>query len=424
MVLQSTVSSLPRQWEIKVGKRVLHTICFNIRPPSQPRKLHSICWGGLRAILHRVGLKLYPAPKDLTSPFSFVLLLLRLLSRSSYPHYSSLLHFVENFLSTVCDSFPPRKPTMASVQSPQLPTIDLDEYRWKQPESQPGLWQRRACGAEAIVGVESRNKRGENDLFVSATVQLKDGKHSLKGVQQAAQRAWLVLRCQQPQIACSVAHDGQIKCLIQYRAPKDNQEAQEWAERTIVAEASERSPLDVRDAHVKSLLTSGPKSADATTIDISASVTDLDSLVGDAEISFVFHSNHIYYDGIGLREMIGAFFRGLAIALGRDNLTSPAKIDWEKSAQNLNPAYAELLRSDQQISGPSFDDALKDQLGGMMRMMVSLGSCFQFGYSVWHSHFIGPPRTPNSRPRRQRRAWTAKNDVPHFHAGAEPGNRF
>ncbi len=257
------------------------------------------------------------------------------------------------------------------MEIPPLPPINLDEYRWKQSETEPGLWQRRACGAEAIVGIESHNKRGENDLFTSATVQLSNGNLTLKQVQQAAQRAWLVLRSKHPQIACSVAHDGQVKCLVQYRAPKDDKEAQGWAERTVIAKASKRGHLDVRDVYIKDLLANGPKSADATTIHIAASVPELESPLQDAEVSFVFHSNHLYYDGIGLREMIGAFFRDLAIELGRDSSVPAEKVNWEKSVQNLTPACAELLGSGQEISGPSFDDALKDQLGSIMRVMVS-----------------------------------------------------
>ena len=178
------------------------------------------------------------------------------------------------------------------------------------------------------------------------------------------------MRYDQPQIACSTTHDGQVKCLVQYKVPKDDDDAQAWANKTILVEASDRSPLDVRDASVKTLLEHGPRSAEATTIYIIASVPDLNAPIGDAELRFVFHSNHLYYDGIGLREMIGMFFRGLAVELGKDPSTKPAAVDWAKSVDNLLPASALLMRADQEISGSSYEAALNEQLGSLFRVMV------------------------------------------------------
>ena len=254
---------------------------------------------------------------------------------------------------------------------PQLPPIDSEEYKWGQSETDPTLWQRRACGTEAIVGVESSNKNGENDMYYAATLEFQDKTRSLSDIQTAARRAWQILRLEHPEVACSAAHDGQVKCFIQYRAPKNDHEAQEWAERTIIVEASDRQPLTIRDDVLKARKAGEARSAEAATIYIASSVSDEKTPLGNMEVRFLFHTNHLFFDGIGLREMASAFFSHLAAQLSGDSTKSSESLDWENNAQNLSPAVVYLMDDKQEISGPGFDDALHGQLGTMMRGIVS-----------------------------------------------------
>lgn len=252
---------------------------------------------------------------------------------------------------------------------PPLPPIEPEVYKWNQSKADPGLWHRRACGFEVTVGLEASNIKGENDLFYSASVQLQQ-EYTLSQVKKAAQRAWMKLRFHHPEIACTVAYDGQLKPLLEYRAPKDDHEAQQWAERTIVVEASDRTPMDVRDANVKSRKGEA-RSTDSALIYILASVPDESVRLHNTELRLLFHSNHLYFDGLGFREMINAFFSGLANEL--PSLSNPFdNLPWHESVKSLPPPVVELMGSDQQISGPEFDTALQQHLGAAFRGLVSL----------------------------------------------------
>lgn len=97
-----------------------------------------------------------------------------------------------------------------------------EKYKWKQSDTDATLWQRRACGVEAVIGIEASNEPGHSDVFLSATVQLHSSSHTLSDVTEAARRAWLKLRFNYPQIACLSGYDGEPNCSIQYRAPQDD----------------------------------------------------------------------------------------------------------------------------------------------------------------------------------------------------------
>lgn len=272
---------------------------------------------------------------------------------------------------------------MAASQMPPIPAINPDEYRWARSETDPDLWQRRACGTEAIVGVEASNMHGENDMFYSATIEFHNTKYTLGDVEIAAPRAWQLLRLEHPEIACSTGYDGQVKCLLQYRAPRNDQEAQQWADRTVLVEASDRAPSAIRDDIMAARKMDGAGNADAATMYIAASVVDKSATIGSESVHFLFHTNHLYFDGIGLRQMACAFFRGLAAQLCK-NLASPfERLPWHQSSENLPPPIVELLNADQHISGPSFDDALQDLLGIMMQARVSSTvTVFQLGEMI------------------------------------------
>ena len=257
-----------------------------------------------------------------------------------------------------------------SFQLPPIPPINLEEYKWKQSATDPALWQRRACGAEAVVGLQEANSKGEYDLFYAATVELQSGKYTLGDVKVASQAAWRLLRYEQPQIAGTAGFDGQSKCLLQYRVPKDEQEVKSWIERTILVEASDRSPMQIRDTQEKERQLKDLGASESATIYLSATATDQSTTLGQTELRFLFRVNHLFFDGIGFRVMIAAFFRGLAVQLSKASTDPGADIDWSKTVAKLTPACVELLVPEQKIAGPEFDASMGDLLGSVMKGMV------------------------------------------------------
>ncbi|KAI4288401.1 MAG: hypothetical protein L6R35_002334, partial [Caloplaca aegaea] len=258
-------------------------------------------------------------------------------------------------------------------QLPPIPPIDLDSYKWNQAEGDPSLWQRRACGAEALVGIEKNMARGEYDLFYAATAELHDKKHTLGHVKTAARAAWRLLRYQQPQIACTAASDDQIKALLQYRVPKNDDEVKAWAESTVLVEASDRTPMEIRNANEEERKQKNLGASESATIYLAASVKDETTPLDATELRLLFRVNHVFFDGIGFRCMIACFFRGLAQQLSNNVAESNASLDWSTSAANLPPSYVNLLVPEQHISGPEYDSSLQQQAGELMRGIGNWG---------------------------------------------------
>lgn len=268
-----------------------------------------------------------------------------------------------------------------AAQLPPLPPLDLDSYKWKQLDTDALTWQRRACGPEAIVGIQEKMANGEYDLFYATTVELHTSKHSLQDIKLAARTVWRLLRYQEPQIAGSPASDGQLKALLQYRVPENEEEVDKWLDRTILVEASDRTPMAIRDTNEEERKKNNLGASESATIYLAASVPDDTSPLGDTELRFLFRINHLFFDGIGFRCMIASFFRSLAVELAKGSSTTSDTLDWTKSAENLRPACINLLVPGQHTSGPEYDKSLQEQVGSLMRGLVShrlpleLGSC-------------------------------------------------
>ncbi|KAI4147521.1 MAG: hypothetical protein LQ341_001775 [Variospora aurantia] len=258
-------------------------------------------------------------------------------------------------------------------QLPPFPPIDLNSYKWNQAEGDPSLWQRRACGVEALVGIEKNMAKGEYDLFYALTAELHDKKHTLGHVKTAARAAWRLLRYQQPQIACTAASDHQIKALLQYRVPKDDDEVMAWTERTVLVEASDRTPMEIRNANEEERKQKNLGASESATIYLAASVKDETTPLDATELRVLFRVNHVFFDGIGFRCMIACFFRGLAQQLSNNVAESNASLDWSTSAANLTPSYVNLLVPEQHISGPEYDSSLQQQAGELMRGVANWG---------------------------------------------------
>lgn len=260
-----------------------------------------------------------------------------------------------------------------AAQLPPIPPLDLESYKWKQLDNDPLIWQRRACGAEAIVGIQEKMANGEYDLFYATTVELHTNKHSLQDVKLAARTAWRLLRYQEPQIAGTAASDGQLKALLQYQVPKNEEEVTSWLDRTVLVEASDRTPMAIRDTQEEERKKNNLGASESATIYLAASVPDEAISLGNTELRFLFRINHLFFDGIGFRCMIAAFFHGLATELAKGSSTAGDNLDWKKSAENLRPAYINLLVPEQHTSGPEYEQSLQEQFGGLMRGLNNWG---------------------------------------------------
>ncbi|KAL8726163.1 MAG: hypothetical protein Q9166_006880 [cf. Caloplaca sp. 2 TL-2023] len=254
-----------------------------------------------------------------------------------------------------------------TFQLPPIPPIDPDEYTWRQSDTDSSLWQRRACGVEAIVGFQANASKGEYDLFYATTTELHDEELSLHDVKRAARAAWRLLRYEEPQIAGTAAFDGQVKALLQYQLPKNEEEVEQWLDRTILVEASDRTPMAIRDANEEDRKRKNLGASESATIYIAASVPEQSTRLDNTELRILFRINHLFFDGIGFRCMIACFFRGLVAHLPNSSIESEGKLDWNNSVKNLPEPYIKLLLPEQHLSGSDFDASLQDKLATIAR---------------------------------------------------------
>ncbi|EED21275.1 conserved hypothetical protein [Talaromyces stipitatus ATCC 10500] len=207
----------------------------------------------------------------------------------------------------------------------------------------PAIRQRRANGAEAIVGIEKSNA--------------------------AVERALVKHRYEHPEIAqTALWEEGQIFPLIQYQAPKSNEDALAWAHEVVHVRASKETGLDIRtESEIKRFqAASGP--AKAVVIDIVAPVDGLDTAIGSVNVEFVFHTNHLYFDGISKRIFVGDFFRYLT-EVG-DELPD---FKWGEEVENLGAPVLTLWKEGVKTSGPEFDATLGQYAGIAMRGLQNYG---------------------------------------------------
>lgn len=249
-----------------------------------------------------------------------------------------------------------------------LAPVDPDNYAWRQASDHSPLWQRRACGAEVPIAVLTGGRYFYSYAFTTALV---DSKYSLQDLKRAARAAWRLLRYEEPHIAGTAA-GVQGRPVLRYHIPKDEEEVEQWLDRTILVEASSRTPLVIRDAYEEDRKRKNLGVPEAARIYIAASVhNELTPLKG-APVRILFQVYTLFFDGIGFRCMIASFFRGLVAQLSTSDAISHNELDWRKSKDNLREAHVKLLAPEQYASGPEFNASVEELWSGRSPDSVSL----------------------------------------------------
>ncbi|RFU73555.1 15-o-acetyltransferase [Trichoderma arundinaceum] len=278
-----------------------------------------------------------------------------------------------------------------------MPPIKLDEYRWRSTPNDPTLRVRRACATEAMFGIEASNRRGENDFFIAVTIHFQASSVAsrvltLRDLERMTQSSLVQLRASQPQVAVNLSWDRQGKCMLQYRAPVDLNEACQWAASIVTAEASPCRLMDMRDHVEEKKRASGITARnDAITIYISAPVSGLHSTLENSKLHYLFRFNHCLFDGIAAREIVRMFFQNLVSDIYSDTLTTNRDIHWEQTISNLPPAFVELMDSEQDLSGSKFDRTVHDHMT-LMKKKVAFHQCLLEYIEIFHIKRLSPAR--------------------------------
>lgn len=232
-------------------------------------------------------------------------------------------------------------------QLPPLPPLVVEEFSWQNSQLDAPIRQRRANGFEAIVGHKESNAAGANDLYLISSVRFADPALTLSQLQTKAERALVNLRYEHPEIAqTAVWEEGQSIPWIRYQSPKSNEEALAYAHQVIRVRAGTETALDIRtDIEAKRHREEGgSKPAEAVAIDIVAPVTGLDVALGSTDVEFLFHTNHLYFDGISKRIFASDFFRHLADEASPAATGELPDYKWGDELQNLAPPVLTLLK--------------------------------------------------------------------------------
>jgi hypothetical protein len=249
-----------------------------------------------------------------------------------------------------------------------IPTLVPAQFDWKPSSTDPTIQNRRAIGAEAIVGIKQSNTVGANDLYLISSVRFADPSLTLSQLQGKAERAVVKHRYEHPEIGqMAMWEQDQIMPLIQYKPLKDNEEALTWAHGIVHVRAGKETGFEVRAENELRRFQKQSGPAKAVVVDIVAPVDGFDTPLGSTSVDFVFHSNHLYFDGIGMRILVGDFFRYLAETT--DDL--PA-LKWGEEVKNLGAPVLSLLQDGVPTGGPDFDGILGQYIGSLMMGMVGL----------------------------------------------------
>ena len=255
---------------------------------------------------------------------------------------------------------------------PPFAPLDVSSYKWHQT-SQPGTWERRACGIENLDGLEVPNKKGHNDFHITVTSHFHDQSLTLDKLTGAIKHVWRRIRFYHPQIACApLWRGGQL--FLTYRGPENDDEVIRWVDQTVNIELSGKGALELQRGLEEKRRAAGSsiQSSDPASIYIIPSTSMAAGKTSSTDVTFLFHLNHIFLDGSGAYTLIGLVLQDLASELcspaGR-----PTPFKWENSVQYLPPPFIEVISPNQHLSGPSFESALQTALADTMASQSSWG---------------------------------------------------
>ena len=255
---------------------------------------------------------------------------------------------------------------------PSFAPLDATSYKWH-PGSEPGIWQRRACGIENLDGLEIQNKKGHNDFYITVTSHFHDKHLKQDKLIRAIKQVWRRTCFHHPQVACfPVWKGGQL--FLTYRPPAGEDEVARWVEKTVNLELSRKGPIEIQHGLEKRRRAAGgtAESSRPVSIHIIPSASTTSNSVSHSDVTFLFHLNHIFLDGSGAYSLIGLVLQDLALELSAPD-EKPEQFAWENTVQNLPPAFIQIITADQHLSGPSYDKALQQTLADTMASQSSWG---------------------------------------------------
>jgi hypothetical protein len=275
-----------------------------------------------------------------------------------------------NRLSQLALHFSIKSTQIFKTVLPLIVQLDPQKYQWRQSETDPLIWKRPVCGVEALVSARTPTQTGAFDFYFSVTVQIHSSDINLEELEYAIRSVWRETRIKHPDVALSPAWNAAEQCFLEHRAPQSEAEMTAWLDNTVFVEASKRAAMEIRAGieEIRSVLMP-PQASPAVSIHMAAPVSDKSSKVKEEYLTFLFIFNHLPFDGIGARILIGNFFRDLGAQLTKETRQLVPNLSG-RAEERLTPAPLLVLAPGEEISGPKFCSAFQGIASGLMSIQV------------------------------------------------------
>ncbi|KAJ5895067.1 hypothetical protein N7495_006758 [Penicillium taxi] len=99
---------------------------------------------------------------------------------------------------------------------------------------------------------------------------------------------------------------------IQHQVFSGKCELEAWVSGIIKVEVSSRQAYELRDESKKRCAVDNKGNARAFATHLAAPVDSMTDLLDTKHVQFLFHANHIHFDGMGFRKFVGDLLRVLA----------------------------------------------------------------------------------------------------------------
>lgn len=161
------------------------------------------------------------------------------------------------------------------------------------------------------------------------------------------------IRSQHPEVAHTVLWDEAGVTWIQSQVTHDQAQLNTWAWSTMAVETSNHSAEDICNVVEKQCWVESPVEAKSVAIFMAASIDSIESVLGNTTVQFLFHVNHLYFDGISIDLLVGDFVHTLGAQLSaRDNDRSSTV---NSGPDNLSPPVLDILHPGWEVSGSQFE---------------------------------------------------------------------
>ncbi|RYP58682.1 hypothetical protein DL769_008842 [Monosporascus sp. CRB-8-3] len=274
---------------------------------------------------------------------------------------------------------------MGSLPGLQLPALVPENHRWKISKTNPRLARRRGVGFEVIVGSEQLNRRGQYDLYLTATLRTVDAPTStapsLAYLKEKFELALLIARFEHPECGCSAHWDDQPSPIFEYESPENDEAAIEWAKATVHAlptsNTAQQVWYELEQGRQKTAVEDRKAGKPVDIFLISDAPTENAQLPGGASIDVLFHMNHLYWDGIGARIFVGYLLRQLNKFIGAPAGQEPPKVQWGTELLNFHTAQLDAMKIKVESLGDEFETRSHQYVSTLMQSMGCRGMPFK-----------------------------------------------